>query len=91
MKNDFGVGEVIEVKGWACHDTDGSGRVRVGVGMTVGTPARNPATVLGGLSVVWHGLDLPFVGFAVEHFLSFRFGVPHRLRSQVFMDLRFPS
>ena len=74
MKNDFGVGEVLEAKGWACHDANGSCRVRVG--MTIGTPDRNLATVLGGFPVVWHDFDLLFVGFVVDHLLSFWFGAP---------------
>jgi len=70
MENDFGVGEVFEAKVWACHAANGA---RVRVVIPVGNPARrrNLATVLAGLSQLWHDLDRPFVGFASGSFRLF--------------------
>jgi|SRR5712691_9446421 len=78
MKDDFGVGEVLEAKVGACHDAKRSGR-RLRLGVAVGSPARrNPLPVLTGPPELRHDLqvDSSFCWLCVEHPLAFRCGIP---------------
>ena len=88
MKDDFGVGDVLEAKVGACHDAKRSGRRRLGI--AVRSPARrNPLPVLTGPPELRHDLDSSFCWLCVEQPSGFSVWNPHRLRSQVFMWFRF--